>query len=96
VPALGTAGLEHGTAGAGRHAGTETVLLGTATVVRLVGALHAALLHATHGGSQRVEIIATTRRNTPATPWAEAKPTVDRRGWQPPRVAPFGAVLHTC
>ena len=44
VAALGATGLQHGTTGPGAHTGTETVLLGTATVVGLVGALHAALL----------------------------------------------------
>ena len=44
MAALGAAGLQHGAAGPGAHAGAKAVLLGTATVVGLVGALHAALL----------------------------------------------------
>ena len=44
VPALGAAVLQHFAASAGAHAGAETVLLGTAAVVGLVGALHATLL----------------------------------------------------
>ena len=44
MTALGAARLQHVAAGAGAHAGAEAVLLGAATVVGLVGALHAALL----------------------------------------------------
>ena len=49
VTALGAAGLQHGPTGAGAHPGAEAVLLGTATVVGLVGALHAALLEPPRG-----------------------------------------------
>ena len=44
VPALVTTGLQHGPPGAGAHPAPEAVLLRPATVVRLEGALHAALL----------------------------------------------------
>lgn len=44
VATLGPTGLEHVAAGAGAHPVAEAVLLGTTTIVRLVRALHAALL----------------------------------------------------
>jgi len=44
VPALGATCPQHGSPGAGAHPVTEAVLLGAATIVRLVGALHATLL----------------------------------------------------
>jgi len=52
MPALGAACPQHGSAGTGAHPMTEAVLLGAATIVRLVGALHATLLgHAHEVGS---------------------------------------------
>lgn len=54
VAALGAPRLEHGASGAGAHAMAKTVLLGTAQIVGLVGALHAAaLLVAGPTGRQR-------------------------------------------
>jgi hypothetical protein len=44
VPALGATCFQHGSPGAGAHPVAETVLLGAATIIRLVGALHATLL----------------------------------------------------
>jgi hypothetical protein len=51
VPALGATALQHITPGAGAHTGPETVLLGTAAVIGLVGALHAALLEPPAGST---------------------------------------------
>lgn len=44
VPALGAARLQHGPPGPGAHPSAEAMLLGSTTVVRLKGALHACLL----------------------------------------------------
>jgi hypothetical protein len=44
VTALVTPSLQDGAAGTGAHALTEAMLLGAAAIIRLVGALHAALL----------------------------------------------------
>ena len=44
VPTLGAARLQNGAAGPGAHPRAEAVLLGSTTVVRLKGALHACLL----------------------------------------------------
>ena len=48
VAALQPTCLEHGATRTGRHAGAEAVLRGTASVVGLVGALHAILLIGPH------------------------------------------------
>ena len=40
LAAAGATGLQNIAAGAGLHAGTEAVALGTLTSVRLIGALH--------------------------------------------------------
>jgi len=72
VPALGATCPQHGSPGAGAHPVTEAVLLGAATIVRLVGALHATLLgHAPTVGStsmanENLERRAATSRLDPA------------------------------
>jgi hypothetical protein len=48
VPALGATCSQHGSPGARAHPVAEAVLLGAATIVRLVGALHATLLGYAH------------------------------------------------
>lgn len=78
VAALGAPGLQDGAATSGAHAVAETVLLGTATIVGLVGALHAALLElhaAALTGS--TSIVLTAGLGGPTT--TNRKPTVARR-----------------
>ena len=58
MAALVATGLQHGTSRAGAHPVAKAVLLGTATVIWLVGALHAALL----------EMRTTAHRYSLATP----------------------------
>ena len=52
VATLVATSLENGSPGTGAHTVAEAMLLRTTTVVRLVGALHAALLEPLNGGHQ--------------------------------------------
>jgi len=56
VAALGATCLQHGTTGPGAHPVAKAVLLGPATIVGLVGALHAALLCRRHPARRRKAI----------------------------------------
>ena len=68
VTALGTARLQNVAAGPGAHPVAEAVLLGTAAVVGLVGALHAALLELLVAAFQSTKTFATARRQRGGTP----------------------------
>ena len=68
VTTLGAARLQHRAAGAGAHPRPEAMLLGTATVVRLVGALHAALLELPLGSAVVETIGGGAPQRGPATP----------------------------
>ena len=83
MAALGAAGLQHGAAGPGAHAGAKAVLLGTAAVVGLVGALHAALLRRPERAScdERCGIPASPVDTVdPAIPAGFPEPQHRRRG----------------